>query len=119
MLHGVMLRALLHRRVSYAWSCAAVRTQRMPGVILGIGDVRTPILHRSRGAITGNRLAAVFGRIVMEDILEFVWPSLRDLSWQIQPSLHLRPHVWPRRACVDLRGAPLKSTLFPPRLMWT
>ena len=63
------MRASLKRRsIPLAWIEAAVRTQRCPRVCLRAnGDKKIEVV-RERGAITGNRLAALFGRYVVEDV---------------------------------------------------
>ena len=94
LMYGVMLRSLLHRGVPPAWAKATVRIQRMPFVILQIGAFFTGSLLRERGALTGNPLAAVFGKIVMEDVMAYARPALLDKAFRISESDALLPQAW-------------------------
>ena len=105
---GVMLRSLLHRGVSQAWARAAVRIMRLPVVFLQIGAFMTGAMTRGRGALTGNRLAALFGRTIMEDVMEYARPELTNRAFAITPDDRLLPQAWSDNMvayCANMRDA--------------
>ena len=60
-------KSLRRRSIPSVWCCAAVRLQRCAQVCLTVKGITTGCLRRTRGALTGNRLAPIFGRVIVED----------------------------------------------------
>ena len=63
-----LFRSLRRRGVSQSWALAAVRIQRCADIRLRVRNELTAVIPRYRGALTGNRLAPLFGRTIMEDV---------------------------------------------------
>ena len=62
-----MWRCQRRRGISTCWSSAAIRLQRCPRVKLWLRSEHTCVLRRSREGLTGNSLAAWFGKMLVED----------------------------------------------------
>ena len=76
-----MLNSLLARNIELPLAVAAIRLQRQPRIALRVKGVLTDVISRQRGAVTGNLLAALFGRMVVEDSM-------------VEAHDRLRPHVF-------------------------
>lgn len=90
---GVALRGLRHRGICADWARAAIRLHRCPKYSLQVGGARTRLLKRQRGVTTGNPLAALFGKVIMQDILEYVKPELLPSVFRIEDKPVL-PMIW-------------------------
>ena len=90
---GVALRGLRHRGISADWARAAIRLHRCPKFVMQIGTARTRAMRKSRGVTTGNSLAALLGKVIMQDVMEYVRPALLPLCFQIRAGA-IAPMVW-------------------------
>ena len=88
-----LLQSLRRRRVPLNWALAAVRIQRCARVCLRVGGVKTLPLARNTGALTGNNLAPIFGRIVMEDAFSIVDPMIERYVFKLC-DITLLPMAW-------------------------
>ena len=88
-----MLDALVRRGVNLAWAVAAVRIQRMPRITLRVKGAFTSTICRRRGAITGNCLAALFGRMLVEDVFAKAHDRIRSFIFRHE-SVELFPMAW-------------------------
>ena len=88
-----ILTSLLRRGVTLPWCLAALRTQRCPQVSLKVKGVLTPAIQRCKGAMTGSRLAAVFGRILVEDAFMRADTVISRYHFHFG-NLHISPFAW-------------------------
>ena len=61
-------KSMRRRNIASSLCSAALRLQRCPIVTLCVRDTSTGPIERTRGALTGNSLAPLFGRILVEDV---------------------------------------------------
>ena len=99
-----MFQCQMRRKIPPAWMLAAIRLQRCPEVHMMTRGALSAIIPRSRGALTGNRLAPWFGRIVVEDVLLASERHTQRLNYEIMGTA-LRPMAWSDNIVVCGRSA--------------
>ena len=81
------------RNMARWWCDAALRLQRCPEVRLAVRSGMTGVITRSRGALTGNGLAPLFGRMLVEDAFLLGQP-FTDAVICSSMGVILRPMAW-------------------------
>ena len=81
------------RDIPVHWAGAAIRLQRCPEVQLAVRCVLSNTVTRTRGALTGNPLAAWFGKLIVEDTFLAAEPSLESLHFSFM-DVRLQPMAW-------------------------
>ena len=88
-----MYNCQVRRGIPRIWSVAAIRLQICPAVKLCVRNTTTPVIPRSRGALTGNNLAPWFGRLMVEDAFLAAMPLIQSLGYSFM-GISLQPMAW-------------------------
>ena len=70
---------LTMQNVTAEWVAAYLRIQIMPEIVLTVTGVKKIIRRRTRGGLTGTRLASALGRIPVQDMI-----SKREPLWRLR-----------------------------------
>ena len=81
------------RNIPPSLCSAALRLQRCPVVTLNVRDTSTGLVERTRGALTGNSLAPLFGRILVEDVFIGAHCLTDPLSYRFLGTV-IHPMAW-------------------------
>lgn len=68
---------------------AALRLQSLPAVVINIGRAAARVERRTRGSITGSRLAVALGRVPVESVLAELAPFLSPLGFTMSDGVPL------------------------------